>query len=208
MNLIDIENQESDLNTSHPCELIFDNVEEDDDDNYGFTDLTLDEPINEKEHIFNSKKHLIENLEEEGFLPKEDNSSAYNPLDDKIWEVANAFIDYYGPISSQLFGYNTALETMRDQISEKGLISLEHDGNTHTVTWSNLHFQKPVHKEVNEDIVRITPKMCMDRSLSYMSSAYVDITYTGPNQTNTYIKKYIGDIPVMVHSDLCYLKDF
>jgi len=131
------------------------------------------------------------------------------PIDGKMWQASKSFIRQYGPISAHLDSYNTAITELIPSIIEaKGSFTLEHEDDFHRVTFSNVYYQKPAYRESNEDVIRLTPKLCMDRSISYTASVYVDITYEGPdNQVNVYKKKYIGEIPVMVKSDLCNIKE-
>lgn len=130
-------------------------------------------------------------------------------LDEKFWEISSAFIDHYGPIPSQLSSFNCAIETIRDIILEKGNITyIDNENKLHLVVFSDVFFQKPIHKEVDESITKVTPKLAMDRGLSYLSAIYCNITYYGPdNQMNTCSKKCIGELPVMVKSDLCRLNE-
>lgn len=124
--------------------------------------------------------------------------------DKKMWYASRAYIRQYGPVSIHLNSYNAAINDLIPKIIEqKGTFEI---GGQHSVKFENVHFQRPVHKEINENVIKINPKMCMDRKMSYSASIYVDITYIGPdNQVNVYKKKYIGDIPVMVKSELCNL---
>ena len=122
--------------------------------------------------------------------------------------ISNAFLDHYSPVESQLSSFNCAIETIRDIITEKGSIIIEKNGVTHMAVFSDVYFQKPRHKEINESVIDITPKMAKDRGLNYNAAIYCDITYYGPDdQVNICKKKYIGELPVMVLSDLCRLKN-
>jgi DNA-directed RNA polymerase beta subunit/intein/homing endonuclease len=81
-------------------------------------------------------------------------------------------------------------------VAEKGKISLLRNGETHFVEFTNIIAKSP----------SSTPKMCMDKSISYAAGLYCDIVYKGPNnQINRYEKKYIGDIYIPVYSKLCNL---
>ena len=129
------------------------------------------------------------------------------PLDEKLWLVSEAFIRQYGPVSMHVDSFNAAVEEMIPFIiEEKGKIHLIRNGEEHYTEFSNPYFGKPIYKEDTGDVVKITPKVCMDRSITYASSLYCDIIYKGPNgQINKLIKKHIGDIPIPVYSNLCNL---
>ena len=131
----------------------------------------------------------------------------FHPIDKKMWQASRAFIHHYGPISMHLDSYNTAVtELIPSIIEQKGTFKVKVGEEVHSVAFSNLHFQRPSHKELSEDVIITNPKLCIDRKLSYTASMYVDISYEGPdNQKNLYLKRYIGEFPVMVHSELCNL---
>lgn len=128
-------------------------------------------------------------------------------LDDKMWEVSDAFIDQYGLVSMHLDSFNCAIEEMIPTIvEEKGNICLVRNGQTHRVEIRNLIFTPPVKKNDSGAVSVLTPKMCMDESISYTAGIHCDIMYKGPNgQCNKYEKKYIGDIYIPVYSNLCVL---
>ena len=130
--------------------------------------------------------------------------------DSDMWKVSEAFIKQYSPVSVQIDSYNAAIEeNIPSIINEKGKIHLCRDGKDHFVEFKFVLYDNPTHKEDNGDIIKVTPKICADRSITYASGIYCDITYTGPDgQFNRYEKKHIGDIPVMVYSKLCNLYPF
>ena len=132
------------------------------------------------------------------------NKEEWSSQDDNfMWYAGREFIRHYGPVSHHIDSYNAAITKLIPNIIEqKGSFVVREN---HKVTFSNVFFQNPSHKEINEDTKNITPKNCLDRKISYSAGVYVDIVYEGPGQTNVYQKKYIGDIPVMVKSILCNL---
>jgi len=136
---------------------------------------------------------------------KEIDDSAWDVSDDQdMWFASREFIRHYGPVLFHINSYNDIINELLPSIIEhKGTFTVKDE---HRVTFSNIFFQNPVHKELNEDVIKTTPKFCIDKKISYSSSVFVDITYEGPDgQTNVYKKKYIGNIPVMVKSQLCNL---
>ncbi len=128
-------------------------------------------------------------------------------IDDKLWEISNAFIDQYGLASMHTDSFNYAIEEMIPTIiNEKGKISLLRNGETHFVEFTNFIAKSPVYKNDVGKVLKLIPKVCMDKSLSYVAGLYCDIIYKGPNdQINKYEKKYIGDIHIPVYSNLCNL---
>jgi DNA-directed RNA polymerase II subunit RPB2 len=129
-------------------------------------------------------------------------------IDDKMCYLSDSFMNQYPMTSIQIGSYNCAIEeTIPTIIAEKGYISIENEGETHTVVVSDLHYEKPMYKKNNDDIEKLYPKTATDLSLTYPASMYVNFTYTGPDQKNVYQKVHLADIPVMVGSSLCNLTE-
>lgn len=130
-------------------------------------------------------------------------------LDAAMWYASRAYIRQYGFVAAHIASYNTAVtESIPSIIESTGSFTLVDDEDrSHRVTFSNTTYDtNPMHREENEDITILTPKMCMDRNISYLTSIYADITYEGPDgQVNVYAKKHIGGMPIMARSVLCTL---
>ena len=52
----------------------------------------------------------------------------------------------------------------------------------------------------------VTPQECRLRDLSYSAPVYVDLRYQRGSVTMTARKVPIGRIPIMLRSDMCYLR--
>lgn len=128
-------------------------------------------------------------------------------IDNKLWEVSNAFIDQYGLASMHVDSFNYAIEEMIPAIiTEKGKISLLRNEETHFVEFTNFTAKSPVYKNDAGKVIKLIPRICMDKSLTYAAGLYCDIIYKGPNnQINRYEKKYMGDIHIPVGCNLCNL---
>lgn len=138
---------------------------------------------------------------------KQNLSAPVKTIDDKLWEVSNAFIDQYGLVSMHIDSFNYAIEEMIPAIiSEKGKISLMRNDETHFVEFTNFTAKSPVYRNDAGKVIKLIPRVCMDKSLTYAAGLYCDIIYKGPNdQLNRYEKKYIGDIEIPVGCNLCNL---
>lgn len=138
--------------------------------------------------------------------------------DNKMWQISKAFLDHHGINYNNLASFNHFLSKSIPETLEKyGSFEFDYEVENedeektgrivkHKVTFSNVYYESPKHKEINETIIDVTPKYCVDKNISYMFSIYVDVTYeNSEGQCNIYRKKHIGYIPCMVMSDLCNL---
>lgn len=134
-------------------------------------------------------------------------SPDFLPIDKKMYYASRSFIRHEGPVAAHINSYNYAVCYLIPSIVEsKGTVSVTHDGLVHKISLSNFYSGKPKHKENNESIITVNPKLCLDRKISYVAPTYVDMTYYNPNgSTVTTTKKCIGEIPVMLMSTLCTL---
>jgi DNA-directed RNA polymerase II subunit RPB2 len=123
--------------------------------------------------------------------------------DNDVWIVVEAFIKQYGLVQQQLEGFNNLIEsTVHRVMQQEGKFEI----CDYKISFDNLLMMRPEHKENDEKVTVLTPKMCIDRDITYCSKLYCDITLTTPLGTeNTYKNISIGSIPIMVMSKLCNL---
>lgn len=129
-----------------------------------------------------------------------------NIEDDDVWNIIEAFFKEYGFISHHLESYNTFIEYDIPRIVEGKILTVDVDGMKCTVEFVNVFLEKPVHRQINEELITIYPKQCVDRDISYLSNIYCDIEFT--NQygiKKIYESIHIGAVPVMAKSHLCNL---
>lgn len=129
--------------------------------------------------------------------------------DEDAGTLIDCFFNEYGLHHSQKESYNEMIMYAIPAI-------IEHDdsvvvdvlGQKYTVTFGSPVFQRPVHKEISDEVLPITPKQCIDRDITYMSHMYVDVTMENPlGFVKTEKNVHIASIPVMVGSQLCNLFD-
>jgi len=96
-------------------------------------------------------------------------------------------------------------------LSELHPILCEHDTRSLSISFLKPTLKSPCTVEKNGDSRPVYPNECRLRGLTYGSPLYVDlrVTRTHMEKAEESILKdvYLGRVPVMVFSDLCYLKD-
>lgn len=129
--------------------------------------------------------------------------------DEDAGTLIDCFFDEYGLHHSQKESYNEMIMYAIPTIIEHGnSIVVDVLGQKYTVTLGSPTFQRPVHKEISDEVLPITPKQCIDRDITYMSHMYVDVTMENPlGFVKTEKNVHIASIPVMVGSQLCNLFD-
>lgn len=126
--------------------------------------------------------------------------------DDDVWCVIEAFFKEHDFISHQLESYNTFVECDIPRIVEGKILNIEVEGKKCTIEFANVFLDHPTHRKINEEIIAIFPKQCVDQDISYLSNIYSDIEFTNQNGIKKiYDSVHIGAIPVMAKSHLCNL---
>ena len=119
-----------------------------------------------------------------------------------VWEVVSKFISHNGFLQHQIESFNEFVEMIPKIIEENSTVSYE----GYKIKFGNVHFERPAHKELTDNIREITPKECIDREITYLSNIVADVTVTRPlAKPKVNPKEYIGSIPVMKGSVLCNL---
>jgi DNA-directed RNA polymerase beta subunit len=137
-----------------------------------------------------------------------ENKVTEQDIEDKdTWAVIGGFFDEYGLLQCQLDGYNEFIENgISDIIDANKKLEISTNGKVYIVEFSEPIIDMPVHKEHSDDIVKIYPKQCVDRDITYISHLFANVEFTNPfGNTIIYKHHHIGSIPVMVMSRLCNL---
>lgn len=123
--------------------------------------------------------------------------------DEDVWPVVESFIKHFGLVQQQLEGFNNLIDsTVHRVLQQEGKFEV----CDYKISFDNLLLLRPEHKENDEKVTVLTPKMCIDRDITYASRLYCDVTLTTPLGTvNTYKNISIGSIPIMVMSKICNL---
>lgn len=125
--------------------------------------------------------------------------------DDDVWHAIKSFFDENGLIQSQIGSYNNFIHHKSHQILEHfSDISIEEAGKKYQIELSNLTFTQPQFVETNDSAHPLTPIEALWRNANYSAQMFIDVTVIPPSgEPSFYEKIHLGNMPVMVRSDLC-----
>ena len=121
--------------------------------------------------------------------------------------MLNSFVKDVGFVNHQINSYNEFLsrgiQKIIDEIKE---IALETETGELRIKLGKIRIEKPYIKEADGATRLITPKEARIRNLTYTSPIFVEMmpVVNGIEQEKQEVK--LGDLPVMLKSDLCVLK--
>ena len=121
--------------------------------------------------------------------------------------LLNSFVKDVGFVNHQINSYNEFLsrgiQKIIDEIKE---IALETETGELRIKLGKIRIEKPYIKEADGATRLITPKEARIRNLTYTSPIFVEMmpVVNGIEQEKQEVK--LGDLPVMLKSDLCVLK--
>lgn len=121
--------------------------------------------------------------------------------------AVQSFLETLGPVHHQIDSYNRFVDqSIRDIIRTHGHLAVTHKGITYEVDFGDVVFNLPLHYEINGTTIDLTPKMCLDRDMTYMAEMLLDFSVKMPRGMTQYHERVpMGFIPVMVMSSLCRL---
>ena len=137
-------------------------------------------------------------------------SSGSNPddlsiQDEDVWEVIHSFYEQNSLIRHQIESYNDFIyEQIQKIIDQSKYIPIEENGKKYEIEFGQVILQGPKFTETDGSSHPLFPMECMYRNTNYLASSFIDVTITPPSGKPThYDKIHIGDIPVMVRTDIC-----
>jgi len=125
--------------------------------------------------------------------------------DEDYWEVVRAFFAEEGLVKQHLDSYNDFVRnTLQQIIDEIEGITIEVPSHTYDIKFGTIELKEPRVVEVDGTVRGIYPRESRIRNLTYSAPLYLDIilNYEG-KETLECVN--IGDLPIMVKSDLCHL---
>jgi DNA-directed RNA polymerase subunit B len=125
--------------------------------------------------------------------------------DEDYWEVIRAFFAEEGLVKQHLDSYNDFVRnTLQQIIDEIEGITIEVPSHTYDIKFGTIELKEPRVVEVDGTVRSIYPRETRIRNLTYSAPLYLDIilNYEG-KETLECVN--IGDLPIMVKSDLCLL---
>lgn len=148
---------------------------------------------------------------------------------DQTWHVIRAYFEGVGLVRQQLDSFEEFIMTkMQDIVDEADPLVLtpEATGNPgeemervrKTVRFGRLAIGRTILSEANSNVSQLYPMWARLRHVTYAAPLYVDVhdetekldlqgNQLGPATTNTFEKIFIGEIPIMVRSEYCALRD-
>jgi len=126
-------------------------------------------------------------------------------IDEDFWELMKAFLAEEGLVKQHLRSYDEFVKTTLQQIiDEIGGITIETANMKHDVKFGTLEVAEPQIVEVDGTARPIYPREARIRDLSYAAPLYLDIMFT--DEVGEHFERVnIGELPIMVKSDLCLL---
>jgi DNA-directed RNA polymerase beta subunit len=126
-------------------------------------------------------------------------------MDEEVWAAINSFFEENGLNSAQIQSYNDLIyHKIHKAIEHLRHLKIEENGKCYKVEFGELVFHPPQFTETDDSTHKLYPMEALWRNITYASEIYVDVTITPPTgEATLYEKVYIGNIPVMVKSDLC-----
>lgn len=132
-------------------------------------------------------------------------------LSDKdVWTILGEHFQEYGIVRHQLESFDELVLYGIPKVIEDNR-EIESEG--YRIEFGEITFQRPVHRELSDEVRTITPKECIDRDISYLAYIFADLVVHPPQLEDAqgkvkpkfYPKVHIGSLPVMVKSQLCNL---
>jgi len=125
--------------------------------------------------------------------------------DEDFWELLKAFIAEEGLVKQHLRSYNEFVKTTLQQIiDEIGGINIETASQKYEIKFGTLEVKEPRIVEVDGTMRSIYPREARIRDITYAAPLYLDIMFNDEGR-ETFERVNIGELPIMVKSDLCLL---
>lgn len=122
----------------------------------------------------------------------------------KNWDLVDAFFDEYDLVDHHIKSYNDFVNNrIQNIIDITEPISLE-DGK-YALKTGKVHIEKPFTKEADGSKSMIYPTEARLRNLNYSAHMYLEMALNIDGEKNELEKVYIGELPVMLKSDICHL---
>ena len=125
--------------------------------------------------------------------------------DQDYWNVMKTFFTEEGLVKQHLDSYNDFVQnTLQHIIDEIQGIQIQVPGHTYDIKFGTIEVAEPRVVEVDGTIRSVYPRETRIRNLTYSAPLYLDIILNDEGR-ETLECVHIGNIPIMVKSDLCLL---
>ena len=125
--------------------------------------------------------------------------------DQDYWDVMKSFFAEEGLVKQHLDSYNDFVQsTLQQIIDEIQGIEIQVPGRTYDIKFGTIEVDEPRVVEVDGTIREVYPREARIRNLTYAAPLFLDIILNDEGR-ETLECVNIGDVPIMVKSDLCLL---
>src|ERR1700688_1951019 len=122
------------------------------------------------------------------------------------WAVLRDILQKEGVTRQHLNSYNEFIaKGLQSIIDEIGETEIETVSTPYKVKFGRVELGRPRIVEIDGSVSNIFPMEARLRNLSYSSPIYLDMTIEEEGMSREATRQHIGDLPVMVKSDLCQL---
>jgi DNA-directed RNA polymerase subunit B len=121
------------------------------------------------------------------------------------WDLMKSFFTEEGLVKQHLDSYNDfTRNTLQQIIDEIGGITIEVPNHIYNIKFGAIEIGAPRVVEVDGTVREVYPREARIRNLTYSAPLYLEIELDDEGR-ETYERVNIGDLPIMVKSNLCLL---
>lgn len=121
------------------------------------------------------------------------------------WDLMKSFFNEEGLVKQHLDSYNDfTRNTLQQIIDEIGGIQIEVPNHIYDIKFGAIEIGDPRVVEVDGTVREVYPREARIRNLTYSAPLYLEIELDDEGR-ETYERVNIGDLPIMVKSNLCLL---
>ena len=121
------------------------------------------------------------------------------------WALIDAYFQDETLVTQQIESYNQFInETIPDIVEENKVIDPE--VGDFKIELKDIHIEKPITTEIDGSVRRLYPMEARIRDRNYVASVYFDMVAVRKGVELQRERMRIGELPVMLKSDLCWLK--
>jgi DNA-directed RNA polymerase subunit B len=121
------------------------------------------------------------------------------------WDLMKSFFTEEGLVKQHLDSYNDfTRNTLQQIIDEIGGITIEVPNHIYNIKFGAIEIGDPRVVEVDGTVREVYPREARIRNLTYSAPLYLEIELDDEGR-ETYERVNIGDLPIMVKSNLCLL---
>ncbi len=123
-------------------------------------------------------------------------------------EILEAYIASTSIVQQQIESYNRFVRLGIQRIVESQSL-VEPDVSGFAIRFTNIRLEPPVVIEADSSTRRILPNEAIARNLTYAAPAYISYVpiVSGIEKVDSAGEAFIGEIPVMVRSEMCYTRN-